>query len=159
MPFNPFKSSSSTSKQDTIFPSPSITYALPAVILKRHHPITLADITAADIEKYLTGFHGLEASNHWSWISGSFSFEEIHDALSSFSSQSLPGHTKKSLEAFVKQQQTKESKIPDLIYKKHGQGPRDAFVKGKREAQESYVERLEFFINKRVKASQPVEDD
>ncbi|CAO1599555.1 hypothetical protein XANCAGTX0491_003277 [Xanthoria calcicola] len=167
MPFNPFKSSSKSSSftpssstpQDTTFPSPDITCALAADILKRLDPNTFANISAADIQKYLDKYQRNEPFNHWSWISGSFPFRAIHDALTSFSTHSLDRHTKKSLQAFVKQDQKTQSELVAHIYKTEKQEGGDWFVGKKRRDKEDDIEILKGYMHEREKGGPPLEED
>ncbi|KAI4109279.1 MAG: hypothetical protein LQ339_001779 [Xanthoria mediterranea] len=159
MPFNPFKSSSSSSQKDTTFPALYILYAVAAVLLKRRHPIPLADISAADMKIFLDGFQDSETSDHWTWISRRFEFEDIHDTLSSFSPESLDRRTKKSIESFVKQKQKAESERQVKIFKNQGPDSRVGYLGVMARTRKSEVESLQKIIRQRVKAPQPVKDD
>ncbi|KAI4223530.1 MAG: hypothetical protein L6R36_005350 [Xanthoria steineri] len=174
MPFNPFKSSSSKSSfsksssftpssstpPDTTFPPQYITCALAADMLERLDPITFANITAADTQRYLTIYKAGEDSQSWIWISATFPFQVIHDALSSFPSHSLlPNRTKKSLEAFVKHSQKTASELVAHVFKKEGKAYGEWFVAKKGTDKESDFKILERYMHERVKAPQPVEDD
>ncbi|KAL8893426.1 MAG: hypothetical protein Q9192_005284, partial [Flavoplaca navasiana] len=115
MPFNPFKSASGSKNPDpksssslttTTFPSPETTYTLAASLLHNLHPITLAHITAADTQQFLTELYGFEPSLHWTWIALTFPSKDILSALSS--SSTVPRSTRKSLQSFIKQQQSDE---------------------------------------------------
>ncbi|KAI4282622.1 MAG: hypothetical protein L6R38_002814 [Xanthoria sp. 2 TBL-2021] len=149
MPFNLFKSPSSTSKNPsanssslttTIFPSPETTYTIAASILHQIHTLTLPSITAADTQQFLTELYGYEPSLHWTWISLTFPSKEIFHALSS---QSLPRHTRKSLQSFVKQQQSDEIERKGRYYSTQGWDAGKAYVEGGHKRVESEVAKLE----------------
>ncbi|KAL8785082.1 MAG: hypothetical protein Q9213_003587 [Squamulea squamosa] len=149
MPFNLFKSSSTSkrpnptsSSTSTIFPSPEITYSISASILLRLHPTTLASLTAADTQQFLTELYGSEPSPHWDWIACTFPLSSIDHALSHHT-PSLPRSQRKALHDFCKRQQVEELERKGRCHARHGQDAGNAYTEGEQRRREAEVRDLE----------------
>ncbi|KAL8648744.1 MAG: hypothetical protein Q9226_005867 [Calogaya cf. arnoldii] len=143
-------SSSSSSPTTAIFPSPETTYALCASILHGLHPITLAHITAADAQQFLTELYSYDPALHWTWISLSFPLKDILHALSSSPHKdTIPRATRKSLQSFIKKQQSDEMERTGRCYSTSGWDAGDAYKEGMKKRMESEVEKLERIMQTR----------
>ncbi|KAL8864849.1 MAG: hypothetical protein Q9198_009609 [Flavoplaca austrocitrina] len=156
MPFNLFKSASGSKDPDpksssslttTTFPSPELTYTLAASLLHNVHPITLAHITAADTQQFLTKLYGYEPSLHWTWIALTFPSKDILSVLSS--SSAVPRSTRKSLQSFIKQQQSDELERKGRYYSSQGWDAGNAYKEGEERRVESEVGKLERIMEMR----------